>query len=394
MSVLLLASLAYYFYYFWSVKTSPAGLPMPEDSLWYLEYAYNMLDNFNLSFHVNDILYIGYNMLLVFLLWLFNSTETIVIVQTLCTALAVVLVYKIAFLIFNRSTAFLASLFYAFSLDLNIWTVYILSDSFFSIILLINIFSLIQYFIVKKQAYKYISLLSCIAVLFFRPNGLINFVFIVPWLVFMFDRERITSLFQKNKKILLATFTGIFLSLCFLLYLDKLDLFFESLHYNFKLLLYNVYAKGWIYDIDTKYTHKWFPNYTIIGDWELFSFIYFNWQDILVMMQKKAAVFLGYWVVYSDAKYKLSMFIFSIPTIFFAIGTVGCFVNKKMRATSLLFLTISSVFLFCIVFFVDSMYRYRAPVMPYIYIIMAYGLCFFSETIYHSYKSIKESLND
>lgn len=391
LSVLVLCSLVYYFQYFFSVKNSPTGLPMPEDSLWYLEYAYRMLSNFDLDMHVNDILYLTYNMLLIFLLALFNNTETIVVLQTISTAFAVILVYQIALIIFDRATAIISSLFYAFSLDLNIWTVYILSDSFFSVFMLANIFALLKYFLLEEKSYRNMSIFTTVAVIFFRPNGLIAFIFVLPWLVYMFGIDKVKNIIKQYKKTITIISSCFIVAFFILLYLNTFDLFFESLHYNFKLLLYNVYAKGWIYDIDTKYTHNWFPNYTIIYDSELLSFIYFNYRDILLMMLKKAAVFLGYWVVFSDAKYKISMFIFSIPTIFFIIGSISTYLNKKIKGCSLLFLAISSVFIFCVIFFVDSMYRYRAPVMPYIYIIMAYGITCFVSTIQDVVQDFKKS---
>ena len=131
----------------------------------------------------------------------------------------------------------------------------------------------------------------------------------------MIGIDKVKNIIKQYKKTITIISSCFIVAFFILLYLNTFDLFFESLHYNFKLLLYNVYAKGWIYDIDTKYTHNWFPNYTIIYDSELLSFIYFNYRDILLMMLKKAAVFLGYWVVFSDAKYKISMFIFSIPIV-------------------------------------------------------------------------------
>ena len=108
----------------------------------------------------------------------------------------------------------------------------------------------------------------------------------------------------------------------------------------------------------------------------------------MIMMKKKAQAFLGYWVVYSSPIYKLSMFIFSIPTIFFAIGTIGCLIERKIAKASILYYIIASVFIFCVIFFIDNMYRYRVPAMPAIYIITAYGVYYAFATTYAACRKI------
>lgn len=386
---LLIVSFYNYSKFFWAVKNSPTGFPVTADSIWYLEYAQKMLTDFRLGVHVNDVLYLGYNMLLVALLGIFKSTAAILFVQVITTSLGVILIYQIALMLFNRTTAVLAGLMYACSLDLNIWTVYLLSDSFFTTLLLLNTFLLLKYFQTGKASYHLASLSTLLWLMLFRPNGIITALFILPYIVHRtYGFTELWCLFKKYRKLLAIIVSTSVLILFMLIYSGKLSGFFESLHFNMKLLLYNVYAKGWIYDVSTPYDHKWRPNYTIIGDYELLSFVYYNWLDILIMMKKKALAFLGYWVVYSNPIYKLSMFIFSIPTIFFAIGTLGCIIEHKMAKASILYYIIASVFGFCIIFFIDNMYRYRVPAMPAIYIIIAYGIYYAFETTYLTCKKI------
>lgn len=383
MLLLLILSFYRYITYFLTVKNSPAGFPVTEDSIWYLDYARQMLHNFSLGTSVNDILYLGYNMLLVALLAICKSPQTVLFAQVITTSLGVVLIYQIALMLFNRTTALLAGLMYAFSLDLNIWTVYLLSDSFFTTLLLLNTFLWLKYFQTDKRVYKIFAWLGLVWLMLFRPNGIITVLFLAPYILHnTYGFARLWRLIKKYSKQLTLLVASGFIVLAFLLYSGKLSGFCNSFHFNIKLLLYNVYAKGWIYDISTPYDHQWRPNYTIIGDYELLSFVYYNWPDILIMMKKKALAFLGYWVVYSNPIYKLSMFIFSIPTIFFAIGTLGCIIERKFDRASILYCIIASVFIFCVIFFIDNMYRYRLPAMPAIYIITAYGIYYAFETVY------------
>lgn len=392
MLLLLAGSLYYYLDYFFKVRNSAGGFPLTADGIWYLERAQALLNHFSLSLHVDDILYMGYNLLLTLLLGILKNTESILLVQVICTAGGVILVYRIAFRIFDRLTAVFAGIAYASSLDLHTWTVFILSDSFFTSLLLLNIFTLTEYFWGGIKIYKWPALATTIWVMLFRPTGFVAAVLIAATLILLFERATIRNLIKAHgQKLALLLAAGVSV-LALLFYWGKLDAFYVSLHYNFKLLFYNVYAKGWIYDIHTKFDHIWFPNYTIIDDNELWSFVYFNWRDILVMMHKKALVFMGYWVVYSDPQYRLSMFIFSIPTILFLLGLANCVFERKVARASLLFCCIGGVFLFCVLFFMDSMYRYRAPVMPYIYIIAAYGGKSLLSAIFNFAKNIKESL--
>ena len=390
----LLLTLSFYHYtrHFLIVKNSPQGLPVTADSAWYLDYAHKVLSGTGIGASVNDILYMGYNMLLVLLLAICKKPESILIAQVVATSLGVILVYQIALLLFNRITAVLAGIMYALSIDLNIWTVYLLSDSFFTTLLLLNTFLLLKYFQTRKKTYEIASIITLIWLFFFRPNGIITVLFLTPYILYHSNITHFVLSKVKKYRYIFITLTLLMLAtISYLLYANKLNSFFSSFHFNMKLLLYNVYAKGWIYDISTPYDHQWRPNYTIIDDHELLSFIYFNWLDILIMMKKKALAFLGYWVVYSNPIYKLSMFIFSIPTIFFFIGTLGCIIQRKIAKASILYYIIASVFIFCIIFFIDNMYRYRVPAMPAIYIIIAYGIYYSFETLYATWKKIIKS---
>ena len=54
----------------WLVKCG-RGLPKSQDSDWYLSYASALLENFSIRMNIDEILYLGYNLLLTGLLALF-----------------------------------------------------------------------------------------------------------------------------------------------------------------------------------------------------------------------------------------------------------------------------------------------------------------------------------
>lgn len=122
-------SLSFGFGHFFKVMRSPEGFPTSDDSKWYLDYAYAMLDDLQVGLHMNDIMYFGYNMLLTLLLAVFKSPTAVLVIQTAAAGLSVILVYKIARMMFNRTTAVFASLLYSVSEGKYRWTVYILNQS-------------------------------------------------------------------------------------------------------------------------------------------------------------------------------------------------------------------------------------------------------------------------
>ena len=116
---------------FFVLLTSGHGLPQSTDSQWYLDYANALVANFCDGVDMNDVLYLGYNLLLSLLLYIFKDPVIIVFIQAVTAALGVILVYKIANMLFNRTTAIIAALFYCAAWDITLWSMYILSDSFF-----------------------------------------------------------------------------------------------------------------------------------------------------------------------------------------------------------------------------------------------------------------------
>ena len=118
---------------------SGRGLPQSQDSDWYLAYARALLDNFSIRMNIDEILYLGYNLLLTGLLALFKDPVAIVYTQALVASLAIILIYLIGRTLFNKRTGVIAGLFYLYNWDVTLWSTYVLSDSFFVSLLILII---------------------------------------------------------------------------------------------------------------------------------------------------------------------------------------------------------------------------------------------------------------
>ena len=92
---------------------------------------------------------------------------------------------------------------------------------------------------------------------------------------------------------------------------------------------------------------------------------------------RRAIAFLGAWTwqIPIHTVNDLLYFTFKLlPSVFFAAGTIAAIWNGIFRRASILWLIVLAVFAFCVLLFIDAMYRYRFPAMPLIAIVAAYGL--------------------
>jgi hypothetical protein len=150
------------------------------------------------------------------------------------------------------------------------------------------------------------------------------------------------------------------------------------------MVLYNIYAKGWIYDKPTAYDYFFKPDYTInVFNSLTISFFANNWDHVFILYVKRMIAFLGKWVWEINLKSLPGIIQFvedALPTALFLTGTIAAIANRQFRRASILWLIILAVFSFCVLVFIDWMYRYRAPATPFIAIVAAYG----AERILHS----------
>ncbi|NOU98194.1 hypothetical protein GC093_33925 [Paenibacillus sp. LMG 31456] len=373
---------------FMRIWFSGKGFPDSEDSQWYIEYANALLTNFQIGLHMNDILYFGYNILLTLLLALFKDTVAIVFIQALTAGLSVILVYKIARMLFNRSTAVIASIFYSYSWNITKWSTYILSDSFFISLLLLCVYFLLMSLESKKRKYTILFVMTSLYMLVFRPTGVISLAFIMIYFLFRLDKQTLLDFAKKYRLVIGSIVVAAVAAVIYLIVGDKLNPLIESVQYNAKLVLYNIYAHGWIYDKESTYDYIFKPDYSIniLGSLIL-SFLINNWDDVLILYGRRAIAFLGWWVWETDLSTfrGITRFVwYVLPTVLFLTGTIAAIVNGLFRKVSIIWLVVLAVYAFCILIFIDGMYRYKAPALPFLAIGAAYGV----KTIFHGAMTI------
>ncbi|MCX7781266.1 MAG: glycosyltransferase family 39 protein [Negativicutes bacterium] len=357
--------------------SSGRGLPQCADSKWYLRYADTFVMNLTDGLDINDVLYFGYNTLLALLLTLFKDPVYVIFLQAVTASFSVILVFKIARMLFNRPTAVLASVFYYKAYDIKLWATYLLSDSFFISLQLLCVYLLLLAQKTGEKHHKIMFALAALYMLVFRPTGVISLAFILIYIASRMDRKRAAGFIRRYRLLIGVSMFTIATTGIFLYAGHKFDPLIHSLQYNAKMVLYNIYAKGWIYDKPTPHDHFFKPDYRInICNSLVASFIINNWEHVAILYGKRAIAFLGHWVWVMN----LSTFAgivkfawFSTPVVLFLVGTMAALRNGVFRQASVVWLVILAVFLYCIFLFMDWMYRYRAPAVPFIVIVIAYG---------------------
>lgn len=363
-------------HFFWLVS-SGRGLPQADDSKWYLRYAGSLLENLTDGLDVNDVLYFGYNLLLTLLMSIFKDPLTIILIQGIAAGFSVIFVYKIALLLFNRRTAVIAALFYCGSYEITLWSLYILSDSFFVSLLIAGVYLLLQAMETRSKRHGLLFLATAAYILVFRPTGIMAISFMAAYVLVRIGKDSIAAFLLRHRKAIgVLVVSGLAASLY--LYLGhKFDGIITSAQYEAKKVLYNVYAKGWIYDKPTAFDYFYRPNYKIdVADSLVLSFIVNNWEHVVVVYGRRALAFLGTWVWMEDMKTSVSLMKCAgnlIPTALFVGGTIEAVRNGLFRKASILWLLTGGVFMFCILLFIDAMYRYKYPAIPFIIIVAAYG---------------------
>ncbi|MDR6552296.1 glycosyltransferase family 39 protein [Paenibacillus qinlingensis] len=374
---LVLLSLKRVLQYYFFILHSDKGLPKSDDSQWYLDYAHALLADFKIGLHMNDLLYMGYNLILTLLIGVFKEAQTVIFIQAVTTALCVILVYFITLRLFNRVTAIIASYFYATSWHMMIWSMYILSDSLFMNLVLLNVLLLLKMLESKKKLVTTMFIISSLIMLIFRPTGVLTLAFIGLYLVFNLNKQTTFLLLKRYRFPIVGALLFILAVVSYLTLGQKFNPLIASLQYNAKLVLYNIYAKGWIYDNPSSNDYFYRPDYRmdIFGSLIL-SFLIHNWDHVLLLYGRRAIAFIGWWVWKTDIRSLSGLIKFGkdlIPLVLFIIGTYATIKNNMFRRTSIVWLVILSIFIFCMVLFMDSMYRYKLPALPFICIVCGYG---------------------
>ena len=361
----------------WLVQ-SGRGLPSSPDGDWYLNYSRALLENFSISLHINEILYLGYNLLLTGLLALFKDPVAVVYIQAVAASLSVIFIYQIANTLFNKRTGIIASLFYIYNWDVTLWSTYLISDSFFVSLLILCVYLLIKAMDSGTTSYRAAFVLTALYMSLFRPAGIVILTVMLLYILCRMERRCLNIFWTRYRTVLTGVAAILIFGLGSLYFRHVFDGFFASLQYNAKLVLYNLYAKGRIYDIATAYDYFYRPNYTIdVMDSLVLSFFIHNWDAVCVLFFRRTVAFFGTWAWETNFRNLGDYIYFSfrlLPAFLFATGTLAAIRDRKFGRAAVLWWIVFAVFVFCILLFIDAMYRYRFPAMPFIGIIAAYGL--------------------
>ncbi|HWR38334.1 MAG TPA: glycosyltransferase family 39 protein [Patescibacteria group bacterium] len=375
--LLVLLTLAKELRYFFHLFYSPKGFPYSEDSQWYLNYAHAVIANFSDGLDMNDVLYLGYNLLLALLLAIFKEPVAVIFLQALTAGLGVILVYRIAQRLFNRTTAVLASLFYCASWEITQWAMYILSDSFFTSLLLLCVYWLLLAVELPDWKYRVGFGVAALVLLFFRPTGLVMLAMMAVYVLMRVDAGFLVGYLKRYRLWLGGLLTVAAVAGVYLYNAHHLDPLLASLQFNAKKVLYNIYAKGWVYDKPTAHDYFFRSDYQInICDSLVLSYIVNNWHHVLIVYGKRAIAFLGSWIWSTDLNQLTGILHFlknMVPFGLFSVGTVAAMRDGRFSRASILWLVVFGVLAFCVLVFIDAMYRYRLPAIPFIAIIAAYG---------------------
>lgn len=356
------------------------GLPVAYDTEWYLEHAYAFLASLKVDMDVNGIFYLGYYSLLALLLGIFKSSTVIVLFQMIVNALTVVLVYKISHALFNRRTAVLAGIIYAITFQIIYWSIFIITDSFFISLLLLTVYLLIMSYKSESAMYRYLFVACSLYMLIFRPTGLVTLTFIFVYIMINLNYRGLKDYWiGKRLYLLLAGLVIILTAGLLIIKSGLLDSLIYSLEGHLIWLLSENYATGRLFDIETPYDYKYeaqmdtnyFNNFAL-------SFFINNWNHILVLYARRAMTFLGVWVWKigdADLLIKLKYLLpIALGGLLGIAGISSIVRNRILKETSILFLVVLSIQFFCLIFFMDSAYRYRVPSLVFLGILVAYGI--------------------
>lgn len=362
--------------FFWLLR-SGRGLPKCDDTTWYLNYANNLLANLRNGLDIDDTLYFGYNILLSFLLAIFRDPVAVVFIQGLVAGCSVIFVYKIARLLFNKTTAVIASIFYIGAWDVTLWATYLLSDSFFLSLLLFTVYSMLTALETGRRSHRRRFLAAAGFLLIFRPTGIPIMAVLTPYIIYRLPRDRTAAFVARYRLPLAGLAAGLAIGGACLYVNGALDPFIASFRYNVQKVIYTVYARGFIYDYPHPRDLRFFPNFTAdVGNSPVLSFIVNNRDYVAALYLKRAVGFLGHWVWKTDFSTVRGVLIFAAniwPAVLFAAGTVAAVADRRFAKAAPLWLITLAVFIFCTVLFIDWMYRYRLPAIPFIAIVAAYG---------------------
>jgi hypothetical protein len=352
--------------------------PKTNDSYWYVDHANELINSFKIDLDFNGIFYISYYSVVAILLLIFKSDVSVVFFQVFIGVLTVIPLYKTAEVLINKRTAFIAVIIYIFSRELNYWSTYILTDSIFISNLIFMIYSYTFLIKTNKNKYLYMTIANIIYMILLRPAGTITVCFLFIYIIIM-NVNQILAFVKNNKLIFIISTIGIIpyigLAVYYLLN-SELGL---SFFWNLRWLIFNNYGAGQIFDIPTVYDHKYIPiiNNQYLNNFVI-SFFINNFYHIVVIYAKRFIFLWGEMWIWSyhmnSIGHAIDYFRRCIPLILAFWGMMRVLLKKQSAESLVLFVPIISTIIFCVIFFLDSGWRYRLPSIPFNAIFVAYSI--------------------
>lgn len=243
--------------------------------------------------------------------------------------------------------------------------------------MLLTVYSLLMALETGRRNYWLLFFAAAGYLTIFRPTGIPIMAVLIPYIIYRLPRPTVAAFLAGHRLTLCIMATILIAYGVYLYWGGALDPFLASLQLNVQKVLYINYAQGRIYDYPSPYDHLFRPDYTVdIGNSLALSFIINNWDNVSVLYLRRAVAFLGHWVWKTDLGTLDGAFKFAAniwPAALFAGGTIAAVADRRFAKASLLWLIILAVFVFCLLIFIDWMYRYRLPAIPFIAIVAAYG---------------------
>jgi hypothetical protein len=274
-------------------------------------------------------------------------------------------------MLFNRRTAIIAGILYAFTWPVIYWTVFILTDSLFVSLLLLTVYLLLLCYRSDKKRYRCLFAASALWLFLFRPTGVISVAFILLYIMLNTDIKDAVG-YLKKKWVVICAIAGILLlAAAAVVVTGKLNPLYTSLRHFIRWILVTVYGNGQMCDVPCYYDYK----YTSVKNSDFFdsrilSFILNNWYHILILYGKRIWFF-WYFEVYGYPLYKAYT---NIVNIFGSAGFIYSIAAGSFKKTSVIPFVMLSIKVFCIIIFMDSALRYKMPVYPFLNILAAYGM--------------------
>jgi len=174
---------------------SSKGVKIVDDSARYIEYANGLSSGFYFDSH--NFWYIGYAIYLLIIFKVFSGSMVAVVVgQYVLSLVAVLALYRTAFLLWSSIISALATcvLFLAF-IDISLWNSYILTESLYTSFTCFSLYFLVKCY--KQGSNVVLASIAVVVTFFIKPTGIAILVAVMSVLIYNTLRN-VSSIFVRG----------------------------------------------------------------------------------------------------------------------------------------------------------------------------------------------------